>query len=189
MILLQLFLSFFEIGAVSFGGGYAMIPLIREKCLAHGWLTDEALINLIAVSESTPGPIAVNCATFVGSTQAGIPGALAATLGVVLPSFLVILAIAALMRGLLKKRGVQTFLGGVRPVVVGLILAAGTTLLLSVLGGMTALTEGFSLDWKGLLILLLLAAAAFGYKKWKKKSVSPILLILVSAVLGIGMYG
>ena len=91
MIYLQLFLTFLEIGAVSFGGGYAMISLIREKVLSYGWMTDEELINMIAVSESTPGPIAVNIATFVGSRQGGALGSLLATLGVVLPSFLIIL--------------------------------------------------------------------------------------------------
>ena len=95
MIYLELFLVFLEIGAVSFGGGYAMIAMIREKALLHGWLTEEALMNLIAVSESTPGPIAVNMATFVGSTEGGVLGALAATLGVVLPSFTIILVIVA----------------------------------------------------------------------------------------------
>ena len=84
-ILLELFLIFLEIGAVSFGGGYAMISLIREKVFLHGWLTEVELLNMIAVAESTPGPIAINMATFVGSTQAGIPGAICATAGVVLP--------------------------------------------------------------------------------------------------------
>ena len=89
MIYLKLFLTFLEIGTVSFGGGYGMIALVREAVLGNSWLTEEEFLNLIAVSESTPGPIAVNTATFVGSTQGGFFGALAATLGVVLPSFLV----------------------------------------------------------------------------------------------------
>ena len=87
MILLDLFLTFLKIGAVSFGGGYGMLALIREECLLHGWLTEEELLNFIAVSESTPGPIAVNLATFIGSSQAGFWGALLATLGVILPAF------------------------------------------------------------------------------------------------------
>ena len=95
MILLDLFLTFLTIGAVSFGGGYGMISLIRESVVHHGWLTEEAFMSFVAVSEATPGPLAVNMATFVGSSQAGIPGALAATIGVVLPSFLIILLIAA----------------------------------------------------------------------------------------------
>ena len=97
MIYLQLFLTFLEIGAVSFGGGYAMIPLIREKVISHGWLVEEELLNMIAVSESTPGPIAVNMATFIGSEQGGVLGAMLATLGVVLPSFIIILLISSVI--------------------------------------------------------------------------------------------
>ena len=91
MIYLQLFLTFLKIGAFTFGGGYAMIPLIRESVLGYGWLSEEQILNFIAIAESTPGPIAVNMATFVGASQAGILGALVATLGVVLPSFIIIL--------------------------------------------------------------------------------------------------
>ena len=93
MIYIELFLNFLQVGAVSFGGGYAMISLIREKVLMNGWLSEGELLNMIAVSESTPGPIAVNMATFVGSKQGGILGSFVATLGVVLPSFIIILII------------------------------------------------------------------------------------------------
>ena len=88
MILLKLFLTFLKIGAVSFGGGYGMISMIRDDCLTNGWLTEDELLNFIAIAESTPGPIAVNMATFIGSSEGGILGALLATLGVVLPSFI-----------------------------------------------------------------------------------------------------
>ena len=120
MIYLKLFLTFLEIGAVSFGGGYGMISLIRETVLANGWLTEAQFLNFIAVSESTPGPLAVNMATFIGASQGGILGSLLATLGVVLPSFVIILLIAALLRSLLKYAGVSAFLSGVRPCVVAL---------------------------------------------------------------------
>ena len=106
MIYLKLFLTFLKIGAVSFGGGYGMISLIREDCLGYGWLTEEELLNFIAVAESTPGPIAVNMATFVGSSQGGFWGAMLATLGVVLPSFIIILLVATLLTKLLKYAGV-----------------------------------------------------------------------------------
>lgn len=135
MILLDLFLTFLTIGAVSFGGGYGMISLIRESVVHHGWLTEEAFMSFVAVSEATPGPLAVNMATFVGSSQAGIPGALAATIGVVLPSFLIILLIAAVISNLLKYRGVQAALSGIRPCVVGLILSTAITLGLKTLLG------------------------------------------------------
>ena len=102
MICLDLFLIFLKVGAVSFGGGYGMISLIRDEVVSHGWMSEEMLMNLIAVSESTPGPIAVNVATFVGSSQAGVLGALCATVGVVLPSFFIILLIAAILQRSLR---------------------------------------------------------------------------------------
>ena len=115
MIYLELFFSFLQVGAFSFGGGYGMIAMIRELVTARGWIAEEELLNMIAVAESTPGPIAVNMATFVGASEGGVPGALLATLGVVLPSFFVILLIAALIRNLLKYAGVKAFLGGFHP--------------------------------------------------------------------------
>lgn len=188
MIYLELFLTFLKIGAVSFGGGYAMISPIRQEVLANGWLTETEILNLIAVAESTPGPIAVNMATFVGSTQGGILGSFLATLGVVLPSFIIILLIAALIRGFLKYRGVQAFLGGVRPCVVGLILATGASLFMTTLLGFTAPEAGLSPDWRGIGILAILVAIAIGGKKLLKKKPSPILMILISAFLGIIFY-
>lgn len=189
MILLDLFLTFFQIGAVSFGGGYAMISLIREKALAFGWLTEEELLNMIAVSESTPGPIAVNMATFVGSTQAGILGSVVATLGVVLPSFLIILLIAAVIRNFLNYKAVQAFLGGVRPCVVALILATAATMLSSTLLGFSTVREArIAVDFKGLIILAILVAVAFAVKKLRGKKPSPILMILLAAGLGMLLY-
>ena len=188
MIYLKLFLTFFEIGLFTFGGGYAMISLIREKALTLGWLAEEELLNMIAVSESTPGPIAVNMATFVGSTQGGIIGSLVATLGVVLPSFIIILLISALIRNFLNYKGVQAFLRGVRPCVVALILATAITMLLSTLLGITTFNGGFSPDFKGIIIFLVLVTMALIFKKIKKKKPSPILMILISAGLGMLMY-
>ncbi len=188
MIYLELFLTFLEIGAVSFGGGYAMISLIREKVLLHGWLTEEELLNMIAVSESTPGPIAVNMATFVGSTQGGILGSFLATLGVVLPSFIIILIVAALIHNFLKYKGVQAFLGGIRPCVVGLILATALTMLMRTLFAFESIHSAVVPDGKSLVIFAAIAATAFFFKKIRKKPLSPILLILISAGLGIAVY-
>ena len=185
MICLRLFLAFLEIGAVSFGGGYGMISLVREVVLENGWLTESEFISFIAVSESTPGPLAVNMATFVGSSQGGILGAVAATAGVVLPSFVIILLIVAVIRNLLKYVGVQAFLSGVRPCVVALILATGLTMFLSTLLGITKAGDVFSPNRNGILIFLLLCPISTGMKKWKKKKPSPILMILISAGLGI----
>lgn len=188
MIYLNLFLTFLEIGAVSFGGGYGMISLIRERVIGHGWLSEGELLNMIAVSESTPGPIAVNIATFVGSAQGGILGAFLATLGVILPAFIIILVIAALIKNLLKYGGVKSFLGGVRPCVVALILATAATLMLSTLFGFSNIHSGFSIDVWGIVIFALIAIIAFLFKKFAKKKLSPIFLILISAVLGGVLY-
>lgn len=187
-ILLQLFLTFFKIGTVSFGGGYAMIPLITEEAIAFG-LTQEQVMNFIAVAESTPGPIAINMATFIGSSQAGFLGSLLATLGVVLPSFIIILVIATLIGGLLKFAGVNAFIKGIRPVVVGLIIATGVTMILSVVLSLKTIKAGIDLDWKALVIFTVLAVTFYTYKHFKKKTLSPILLILIAAGLGMVFYG
>ena len=169
MILLELFLTFFEIGALTFGGGYAMIPFVREQVLAHGWLSEEELLNMIAVSESTPGPIAVNMATFVGSNEAGILGSVFATLGVVLPSFIIILIISALLKNFLKYNGVKAFLSGVRPCVVSLILGTATTLFLSVLLGIGSGDFALNIDIKGIIIFAIIVVLAMILKKIKGK--------------------
>ena len=192
MILFELFFTFFKIGTLTFGGGYAMIPFVREQVLAHGWLTEEELLNMIAVSESTPGPIAVNMATFVGSNEAGVLGSIAATLGVVLPSFLIILLISALLKNFLKYKGVKAFLSGVRPCVVSLILGTAATLILNVLLGATGnLTENnlnFNIDIRAIIIFAIVVALSFVLKKITAKKPSPILMIVISAFLGIYFY-
>lgn len=189
MIYLELFLTFLQIGAFSFGGGYGMISLIREKVLMHGWLTEEELLNMIAVSESTPGPIAINMATFVGSAEGGVLGSILATLGVVLPSFFIILIIAALIRNLLKYGGVNAFLGGIRPCVVGLILATAVTMFISTAFGFSSIGDAVAVDFKGLIIFAIILVVALVSKLWLKKKQSPILMILFSAGLGMLLYG
>ena len=185
MIYLELFLTFLLVGAVSFGGGYGMIAMIREKCLANGWLTEAELMDRIAVAESTPGPIAVNMATFVGANEGGVLGAILATLGVVLPSFFILLLIASILKNLLRYEGVKAFLDGVRPAVVGLILATAATMLLSVCFRITTIAEAPTVDWLSLAILAALFAAAWLYRRLLKKKPSPIRMILISAILGI----
>lgn len=188
MIYLKLFLTFLEIGAVSFGGGYGMISLIRETVLGNGWLTEREFLSFIAVSESTPGPLAVNMATFIGSSQGGFPGALAATFGVILPAFLIILLIAAVIRNLLKFSGVRAFLSGVRPCVVAMILATAVTMALGTLFGFAAMGTPLSPDLRGILIFVLLAVVHLVWKKLRGKAPSPIGMILLSAALGMLLY-
>lgn len=186
MIYFTLFWTFFQIGAVSFGGGYAMLPLIRDQVLSHGWLTEEEILNMVAVSESTPGPIAVNLATFIGSSQAGILGSLLATLGVVLPSFIIILLIAAVIQNFMQYKGVQAFLRGVRPCIIALILGTAITLFINTLFSID--DSGMSADIRGLIILGILVLIGFAGKKILKKKPSPIIMILISAGLGIALY-
>ena len=185
MLELQLFLTFFEIGLFTFGGGYAMIPIVMDAVITNGWLTEEQFMNFIAVAESTPGPIAINMATFVGSSQAGILGSIMATLGVVLPSFIVILLISAVLKNLLKLNGVKAVLGGIRPATVALIVGTALTMALTVLFGFNGLGSGFSVDIKSLIILALIILIGITYKKCAKKKISPIILILISGLLGI----
>ena len=188
MIYLQLFLIFLKIGAVSFGGGYGMVSLIREEVLQNGWMNEGEFLNFIAVSESTPGPIAVNMATFIGATQAGVLGAFLATLGVILPSFLIILFVAAVLQNLLKFAGVNAVLIGVRPAVAGLVLATSPAMLSSLIFSFSQTGDPFSFQWKQAAIFLSVAAVAAIWKLVRKKAASPIILILISALPGILFY-
>ena len=189
MIYVQLFLNFLMIGALSFGGGYGMISLVRETVLSHGWLTESDFLSFIAVSESTPGPLAVNMATFIGSSQGGLLGAFFATLGVVLPSFVIILLIAAVLQNLMKYAGVEAFLSGVRPCVVAMILATAITMAFSTLGGFQSLAGGFAPDGRSVFVFALLWAIHLLYKKKTQKAPSPIGMIVLSAVLGVILWG
>ena len=182
MTLLTLFSEFFQIGLFCFGGAFGMIPLIKETVLRHGWLTETQFYDFIGVCESTPGPIAVNMATYVGSTQAGLPGSICATLGVVMPSFLIILLIASVLKNFHQNRFFKAFLKGVKPVIIALILSTGLILLAKNFG----YTAGsFQPDWVSISIFTALAAIYFGVKYLFKKKLSSITLICVSAVLGI----
>ena len=189
MIFLQLLLTFMKIGVVSFGGGYAMIPLLTDEVLAHGWLTQDQIMNFIAVAESTPGPIAINMATFIGASQAGFFGSVCATLGIVLPSFIIILLIATIIKNLMHFSGVKAFLTGLRPVICGLIVATGLLMVLSVIVGLEKIGQSVHIDYKSLIIFGVVAITHIVYKKLKKKTISPILLILLSAVLGVLLFG
>jgi chromate transporter len=182
---LLLFFEFFKVGMFSFGGGYGAIPVIQDTVLSMGWLDESMLANMIAVSESSPGPIMVNIATYVGASQAGFFGALCSTLGVVLPSFIIILLIASCLKGFIKSRGMQAVIGGISPAVCGIILSTGIFMAFSLfLGGLSAL----SFDPVAVVIFALLVLASLLYKKFAKKRISPILLIAVSAVLGAILY-
>lgn len=188
MIFLELFLTFFKIGLFTFGGGYAMLPLIQAEVAANGWLTQEELINFVAVSESTPGPFAVNIATYIGTETGGdfgfwggVLGAICATLGVVLPSFIVILIVAKIYDKFRKNKVVQGCMSGLKPAVVGMIGAAILSMVGTVLfpNGLMA-TDALKNPALPISIIL---AAIMTFLAFKK--VHPIIIICISAVVGI----
>ncbi len=185
MIFLLLFLEFFKIGLFCFGGAFGMIPLIEETVLHHGWLTESRFVDLIGVCESTPGPIAVNMATYIGSIQGGFLGSVVATLGVVLPSFLIILVIASILKNFSDNKYFKAFLKGVKPVVTALILSTGVIFLFKSLGFVSI--TNIQIDIVSLAIFSLLLLVYFLIKCVFKKKVSSIFLIALSAALGIGV--
>lgn len=184
MTMLNLFLGFLKVGCFSFGGAYAAIPLIRDIVHAYGWLDDEMLSYMIAVSESTPGPIMVNLATYVGTSQAGLPGAMLATFAVVMPSFLIVLLITAVLSRLIKNSCVQSVLNCVKPAMAGIILATGGAMIVRNL-----FPDPAGISVRALVITAALALIYFGQKKIVRRNVSPILLIVIAAIFGIVGYG
>lgn len=186
MILLDLFVGFFKVSCFAFGGAYGAIPLIRELVLSQGWLSDEMLTYMIAVSESTPGPIMVNLATYIGSSQAGFLGALIATIAVVLPAFLIIILVMVFFKTALKNKYIQVILGGLKPCVVGIVLATGLYIILVNCFG--TITE-IKIDLQAIIITILLVISMIGYKQITKKKLTPIMLIILSAIAGIVIYG
>ena len=186
MICFDLLIGFLKVGLFAFGGAYGAIPLIRDVVLSYGWIEDEMLTYMIAVSESTPGPIMVNLATYVGSSQAGFRGALIATTAVVLPSFIIILLIMVLLKKLLKNPYVQAVLRGVKPCIIGIILATGIFMILQhSVGSFGAL----SVDTTAITMTIVLGTVYFGSRKVLKNGISPIGLIGISALAGLIVYG
>lgn len=182
MIQLKLFWEFLKVGCFCFGGAYGAIPLIREMVVTCGWLTDEQLLYMIAVSESTPGPIMVNLATYVGCSQGGFWGGALATIGVILPSFIIIVLVTAAMDKALKNRYVQAVMQGLKPCIIGMILTTGSRMLLS---GIQAAELAVNAYWAPVLVAAILAGIMFGGSKITKKRISPIALIGVAALCGI----
>lgn len=171
-VLIQLFMTFFKIGAFSFGGGYAMLPLLEEEVIRnHGWMTSSEFIDIFAISEMTPGPIAVNAATFLGFRVSGIIGAITATFAAILPSFIVISIIFASLSKFKNSKYVEWIFEGIRPIVIGLILAAGITV-----------SKSSFVDIKSIIIAIgLFYGVTF-------KDLNPILAIIIGGVLGVMLY-
>lgn len=189
MIFLQLFFTFFKIGAFTFGGGYAMLPLIQKEVVSLGWMTNETILNFIAVSESTPGPFAINMATYVGQAMGGtyglwgnLLGAFSATLGVVLPSFIIILLVARFFEKFKESTVVKGCMTGLKPAVIGMIGAAVVSN-----GATVFFPVGFSFA-TFLTVEFISAAVIFALALiLALKKAHPILIILLSAVLGIAV--
>ncbi len=178
MIYLDLFLGFLRVGCFAFGGAYGAIPLIRDVVLSYGWMSDETLTYMIAVSESTPGPIMVNLATYVGSNQGGLIGAAVATLAVILPAFVIVLLVMVLLKNTLENKYVQAVLHGLKPCIIGIILATGAYMTVN----------HAAADIRAGILTVVLAALMFGSKPIFKKKMSPITLIAISACLGMVVY-
>lgn len=188
MIYLQLFWEFFKVGLFAVGGGMATLPFLAHMGEATGWFTQGQLMNMLAISESTPGPVGINMATYVGFTMAGVPGAIVATVGEVTPSIIVILMIAALLQQFRRSKYVQFAFYGLRPASTGLIGAACLGVILETLVNFAALS-GEGVDWAGLFnwrglalagVLLVLTTWVKPTKKWH-----PIVFIVISAAVGV----
>lgn len=178
MIYLQLFLSFIQIGLFSFGGGYAAMPLIQEQVvIQHSWLTMESFSNLVTIAEMTPGPIAVNAATFVGTQVAGIPGAITATLGCILPSCIFVTTLAYIYTKYRNLSTLQGVLTSLRPAVVAMIAKAGVSILVSAffINGIVS----FAPDNISFRMILYFAAALLMLRKLK---MNPILVMVLCGV-------
>ena len=185
-MLLELLFGFLFIGLFSFGGAYGAIPLIREVVLSYGWIEEEKLSYMIAVSESTPGPIMVNMATYIGSAKAGVPGAIVATFAVILPAFLIVILLTALLKGLTDNGAFRAVLGALKTCVIGIILATGAYMILTNCIGSV---NNVAADYAAILLTAALAAVYFLSKKVIKNGISPVVLILIAGAAGVLVYG
>jgi chromate transporter len=187
MILLSLYWEFFKTGLFAVGGGMATIPFLQEMGLRTGWFSPAALADMLAVSESTPGPIGINMATYVGYTVGGVPGGLVATLGEITPSVLIVLLIAAALRAFRNNRTVERAFYGMRPASLGLIAAAGLGVMRLCLLDEEAFAAGGQisdlLPWKGLLLFALLWCLTNLVRPTKR--LHPVVWIAVSAAVGV----
>ena len=175
MIYLQLFFSFLQVGLFSFGGGYAAIPLIQEQIVTkHGWLSMVEFTDLISISQMTPGPIAVNSATFVGNKIAGITGALVATAGCIFPSCIIVMSIAYIYLKNQNNQVVQEVLQSLHPAVIAMIASAGVTILNTAFWGTTPKISLQNTDWSMVIIFLLSLVLL------RKTRISPILVMILA---------
>lgn len=186
--LFELFLIFFKIGLFTFGGGYAMIPMIIEETSSFEFIDENEIIDFIAISESTPGPFAVNIATFIGYEQNGILGAISATLGVILPSFIIILLLVNIIEKVKENRFFKSIIKTVMPLIIGLILATTVKISLTSLFNINELNNiksDFTFNIVTCITFLIIGILYTVIKIFTKKKLAPIFIILISASLGI----
>lgn len=184
--LLELFYTFFLIGLLTIGGGYAMIPMIQDNAVSRGWLTMEEVLNFFAIAESTPGPFAVNTATLVGFSQMvnmPIIGAIVTTTAVVMPSFIIILVIAKNFHVFLENKWIQMALTAIKAVVVGMIFAVVAKLIYNNVVIISE-SEPMRFDYKAVIIIVIILITSRFFKK-----IGPIPLIILSGILGYLLYG
>lgn len=180
--LAKLFFIFFKIGLFTFGGGYAMIPMITQDMISYGYLSNEQITEFIGIAESTPGPFAINMATFAGFHVEGILGAFVSTLAVVLPSFIIILLVAYFSKKFIDKPIVKNALDYLKPIIVGLVGAAFLSVLFQSLFGNSF--KPFVLEFRALFIFITVLAAAYIFRY----KITPVKLVLLSAILGMIVY-
>ncbi len=185
MILLELFLTFLKLGAFAFGGAYGAISIFMEEVTTKGWMTEEFFANVFAISEATPGPIMVNVATYVGAKMGGAFGAFLTTVGVMLPSFFIIILVTKYFMKTFKNPKLQGCLKGVKQAMIGIIIATGLYFGFGLIFGDIS---AFKFDWIAALILAVAAVCMLLYKKIFKREISNVFIIILCGLLGGFLY-
>ncbi len=189
MIYLEIFWVFLKVGLFAFGGGYGLIAMIKQEVMAKGWISEEMLYNFIGVSESTPGAISINLATFVGTAQGGAIGAILATIGVVLPSFVIILLIMKVYKRFSENKYARGLMQGIQPVVLALIIVTGLFIIINnFVIGFGNWSAPISFDYRSIIIMGVLGLVLLISDVALKKRISPIFIILLSACIGMAIY-
>ncbi len=178
-----LFYEFFKIGLFTFGGGYAMIPMLKDVVTKYSWVTSEQFQDFIAISECTPGSIAINMATYVGFCTEGVLGSIIASIGVILPSFIIIIIIASVLKNFTKYKLVKIIMYVLKPIIIALILGTGLNMVLSVLN--IGYKNYNNINYTSIIIAAILLLISLLYRALRKKKMNSILFIFISAIVGI----
>lgn len=180
-----LFFEFFKIGLFCFGGAFGMIPIIRDVILQYEWMTEAEFYSFVGLCESTPGPIAINLATYIGSIEGGFWGSLVAVIGVVLPSFIIILLISSILKNMTDNKYFKALVWGIKPIVTALILHTGLSFFLENIG--ISFQNGLNIDISSVVLFVLVVGVYFLFYFLRNKAISSVSLIIISAFLGIAV--